>query len=96
MICHFSTRWYEGGKMDRHYTESGYVAGKDYNDCFSKIRDWYYADEAFSDMETIEISAVPCEDDECDILVTESTCPEKLTITYDPEEPFDEFVEEIE
>ena len=57
MICGFKVRWYTGGEIDNHYVESGYVAGEDYDDCFSKVRDWYFADQ-IDQMESIEISSL--------------------------------------
>ena len=84
MICGFKVRWYAGGKMDSHYVESGYVAGEDYDDCFSKVRDWYFSDQ-IDQMESIEISMVPCIDDDCDIVVLETMSPENITVNYDAE-----------
>lgn len=77
MICGFKVRWYAGGKVDSHYVESGYVAGADYDDCFSKVRDWYFSDQ-IDQMESIEISIVPCVDDDCNIVALETISPEDI------------------
>lgn len=84
MICGFKVRWYVGGMIDNHYVESGYVAGTDYDNCFSKVRDWYFADEP-QEMQSIEISMVPCVDREHDIVAIERIAPEDITVEYDPD-----------
>ena len=77
MICGFKVRWYAGGKVDSRYVESGYVAGADYDDCFSKVRDWYFADQ-IDQMESIEISMASCVDNDCDIVALETISPGEI------------------
>lgn len=83
MICKFKVNWIQNGKIDNSYTESGYVAGENLDDCFRKIREWYFGDDLY-EVGDIAISAVPWTDDSCDIVMTESIKPENLTVTYDP------------
>ena len=88
MICHFKVRWYENGVLDEHYMESGYVAGESYIDCYAKIQDWYFTNEE-DNMDSIEISAIPCVGEDNDIVVTESCTPERIVVNYDPNKPLD-------
>lgn len=77
MICGFKVSWYADGRVDSHQVESGYVAGEDYDDCFSKVRDWYFSDQ-IDQMESIEISMASCVDDDCDIVALETISPENI------------------
>lgn len=83
MICRFKVQCSE---TDTNNVESGFVAGEDYNDCFSKIYDWYFMD---GQLGSIEISMIPCVDEDGNIVALESTTtPSIETVYFDRDEDF--------
>ena len=66
MICKFKVKYYDGGLVDSHQCDSGFVAGHDMTDCFDKIRDYYCADD-YSCIDSIEIKTVDWMDEDCNI-----------------------------
>lgn len=76
MICRFKVQCSEA---DNTNMESGFVAGEDYNDCFSKIYDWYFMD---GQLGSIEISMIPCVDEDGNIVALETTAPEVITVDH--------------
>ena len=72
MICGFSVCYYEDGLIENAKLEEGYVAGKNYDDCFQKIREWYFGKDT-EEYASITISSVEEEgwvDEEKDIVAT--------------------------
>lgn len=75
MICRYAIRW----KDSTVYDESGYVAGEDMPDCFSKLHNWFFEDQ-MEDLGSIELSGVDWLDDEGDIIAADFSKP-KTTIS---------------
>lgn len=57
MICGFSVCYYEDCRIENAKLEEGYVAGKNYDDCFQKIREWYFGKDT-EEYASITISSI--------------------------------------
>lgn len=77
MICRFKVQCSEA---DNANVESGFVAGEDYNDCFSKIYDWYFMD---GQLGSIEISMIPCVDEDGNIVALETNTTPYIETVYE-------------